>query len=856
MGVAAAVDLLERDDAGAALEAALAATVEGEGHLVFVSGDAGVGKSALVRAFRTGVSSRILAGSCDGLRTPRPLGPFVDMGFLGDTPREVFDELAADLRSSHAVMVVEDAHWADEATLDVLGLLARRIASVGALVVVTYRTDELSRMHPLRILLGDLATAPGVTRIRLEPLSAAAVAELAAPYDIDAADLYAKTAGNPFFVTEAIESGAGDVPATVRDAVLARAARLTPTARDLLDAVAVVPQQVDVWLLEVLARESVNALDECLASGMLQPAGNGVAFRHELARLTIEESIDPHRRARLHRRALDALREPPAGAPDLARLAHHADAAGDTAAVLEFAPAAAERAAAAGAHRESAAQFARALRYADRLSDGERARLLERRSFECYLTDYHEDAVESLEEAIGYYRAAGDVRKEGTATCSLAQRMWCAGDLESAVDAASRACTLLEPLGTDTELGRAFATRSSMAMNGERVGEAIEWGERALALLDPQEDVEIYAYELNNLGTAHLLAGNREGAEMLDRSIALATSAGLADHIGRGYIHLGWTASRLRDFELMRRMDEGIDYATDHGLELWRLYILTFKARSLLDQGRWAEAAEAVSFVDQPHRVPLLRTLALSVLGTVRVRRGDPEAWTALDEALEVAPADIGLQHCAPAAIGRTEAAAAAGDAALAKAASDEVLERALELHAGWVAGELLFWRRRAGIDEPVPDGIPEPFAAQLAGDVARARELWLDIGCPYEAALALVDAGDVESLRAALAELDALGAAPAAAVVTRQLRALGDRPVSRGPRQQTRENPAGLTARELEVLTLVTEGLRNADIAARLVLSERTVDHHVAAILRKLSVKTRTEASAEAARLGIAQVR
>ncbi|HEX6029872.1 MAG TPA: AAA family ATPase [Tepidiformaceae bacterium] len=860
-------ELLERGDAFARLEQLLAAARAGCGSLVFVSGDAGVGKTALVREFcaRHQRAARVLRGACDGLRTPRPLGPFVDIAsaaggpiaeVTANKPHQVVEALLDELRraTSPALVVLEDLHWADEATLDALGLLGRRVAELAVVIIATYRSDELPRAHPLRIVVGDLATVDAVHRLQLGPLSVAAVAQLAAPYDVDACELHAKTGGNPFFVTEALAAGSDTIPSTVRDAVLARAARLGPAARDLLDAAAIVPQATEVWLLEALAPDQVSALDECLTSGILRAESQAIAFRHELARLVIEGSINPHRRTLLHRAALAALRAPRRGLADLARLAHHAEAAGDEAAVLEFAPAAGEQATAMGAHREAAAQFARALRFAGSLPPMERAALLERRSYECYLVDDRPDALATLEEAIELYRSVGNQLKEGLALASLAFRRWCASDTSGAEQAAAESVALLDLLPPGIELARAYAAASSIAMNLAKGDLAITLGERALALSEEFEDRQTLVSQLNQSGTAALLLGRLdEGLPLLERSIAIAKDSGLEADVGRGYIHLAWAGSHTRNWDLIARLQDGIQYSTERGLELWRLYITVYRARAELDQGRWQDAAESAAYVlAQPTRAPLLRTIALTVLATVRARRGDPDALPLLAEARALSADKQDLQHLAPVALAAAELAWLSGDHERVATETDRVLEIANERGVGWISGEAAFWRRRAGIQEPCPPAATEPFALHLSGDFASARERWLALGCPYEAALALVDMDEPDSLRQAFDELRRLGARPMADMVARRLRQLGEVGIARGPRASTRGNPANLTTREVDVLTLLAAGLRNAEIAERLVLSPRTVDHHVSAILQKLDVQTRGQASVEALRLGL----
>jgi DNA-binding CsgD family transcriptional regulator len=257
--------------------------------------------------------------------------------------------------------------------------------------------------------------------------------------------------------------------------------------------------------------------------------------------------------------------------------------------------------------------------------------------------------------------------------------------------------------------------------------------------------------------------------------------------------------------------------------------------------------------LSHPRRAPVPRVLAGVVQGLVRARRGEPDVWPLLDAALAQAAPTGELQQIAPVAAARAEAAWLEGRHRGVAEATDAALELALRCPAPWEIGDLASWRSRAGVSvEMAPTAVARPFALQLSGDGAQAAELWAEIGCPYESALARGDTDDEGVLRRALDELKAMGAAPAAAIVARRLRRRGARGVPRGPRPSSRQNPANLTRRELDVLRLVAEGLRNAEIAERLFLSTKTVDHHVSSILRKLGMRTRGEASAEARRLGL----
>jgi DNA-binding CsgD family transcriptional regulator len=853
--------VLERSTELAGLDALLAAVrADGRGRLALVAGEAGIGKTALVRAFCDGARSpRVLRGACDALHTPRPLGPFVDIA--ADTAGELEDLVAAGSapsalvvallrelrRRPGTILVLEDLHWADQATLDVLRMLGRRIESLPALVVGTYRDDELDRTHPLRIVLGELP-AGGVDRVVLRPLSPDAVATLAGASGVDQDALHRRTAGNPFFVTEVLAAGQDGMPDTVLDAVLARAARLDPDARAVLDAVAIMPRQAELALLEALVGGNLAGLDACLASGMLRAEREAVSFRHEIARLAIEESLSPHRRLLLHRRALATGEAASGRRVDLARMAHHAEAAGDADAVLRLAPEAGDRAALLGAHREAAGQYARALRYAEGLPPARRAELLERRSYECYLTDCIPEAIEARRLALVEHRTAGDRAREGDQHRWLSRLAWFAGDNATAEDEARRAVELLEPLAPGAELAMAYSNVAQLRMLATDRDAASAWGARAIELAEHLGETEILAHALNNVGAAQGIVGGRA---LLERSLALALDAGLEEHVARAYTNLGASAVDGRDYPLAdRHLAAGIAYCTEHDLDSWRLYMTGYRARSELDQGRWdAAAVSATSVVAHPGVAAPSRITPLVVLGRLRARRGDPDPWTPLEEALELATATGEVQRLAPVAIARAEARWLAGEPEKVDAETAAALALALEHGDRWSTGELQAWRRRAGLeDEIAPEAVAAPFQPELGAEAA--AELWRALGCPYEAALTMAESE--EGQRRGLRELQQLGARPAANVVARALRQRGVRDVHRGPRAATRSNPAGLTARELEVLALVAAGLRNAEIAARLFLAEKTVAHHVSAILRKLGAGTRSHAAAEASRLGI----
>ena len=847
--------LVEREGVLAALQAAWADASQGRGRLVLLAGEAGAGKTAGVEHLCAALDAPVLAGACEPLFTPRPLGPLLDLLPPGGREGDAYDavhELVRMLDGRPAVLVLEDLHWADESTLDAVRLLARSVERNPLLVAATYRDDALDRTHPLRFLLGQLGVPASLARVRVEPLSLQGVATLAELHGADADEIFRVTGGNPFFVTELLEGESTAAPETVREAVLGRIARLGHGERTLVEAASVARPHAEPELLERLAEGLLEALEGCLASGVLVTVGQAVAFRHELARVVVEESLAPTRRLALHRATLAALEE--LDPDDVERLAHHAEAAGDGEAVLRYAPLAAERAAVRGAHREAATLYGRTLAFAEALPTAGRASLHFRHSTECYVTDQHDAAVVAVRAALACYRELGDRRREARALNWLSNILWCPGEIEASLEAGEGAVAALAGLPPGPELASAYGNLALLRLNADDLAGAREWAGRALALAADLGDAWLVCRERETIAGAEFFAGVAGARERLESCLDESLRFDSDELIGRCYIHLAFAGTRQRlHGDVLRWIGDGLSRFEERGFVLWRLYLLAARAVVELEQARWDAAAGTAHEIIRERLISTVpRGMALSVLGLVRVRRGDPGYRPLLDEARELAQGTGELQRLFPAAVARAECAWLEGRAGAVEEETDEAFALAVARGAAWYAGDLATWRRRAGIVDELSLDLPPVHAAAMAGDWEAAALAWDELGLPYEAALARSDGDDAAAVLGAHDRLLALGARPVAAHLARRLRAAGVRGVSRGPRGVARANAAGLTARELDVLRLVAEGLRNSEVAERLVLSRRTVDHHVSAALRKLEARSRGEAVAAGRRLGV----
>jgi DNA-binding CsgD family transcriptional regulator len=740
--------------------------------------------------------------------------------------------------------------------LDLIRFLGRRIARVRALILITYRDEEVDARSPVRTVLGE-APVGSVERMTLSPLSLAAVTSLAAKAGRRAEQLYALTAGNPFLVTEAL-AVEGDVPTdAVRDSTLARASRLCDSARVVLEAVSLFPRHAETAVGADLVKGGIDAgLDDCVEKGMLSLEGGWVRFRHELARRAIEASLAPTRSRALHQKVVDVLkRRADARASEIA---HHAERAGDMAALIKFASLAGEAAARAGAPREAASHFAAMLRHRNALQPSVVVETLERHAEQAYLMGSSDLAMISMSEAAELRRRANDTLKLGQDLSRLTRFAWMCARRSDAEKFVKEAIAVLETAPPGPELAWAYSHQSQLDMLAFRMDSAISWGERALQLAQRLGEQEIVIHALGNIGTAKTDNGDAASGPELTQSFDLAVDGKYHDHVERASCNLTCACYWRRDYpSALAHIERGVAYADALELSHWEGYLRGWRALVWLDQGDWNRAEEeAQEICSRSYTAELYRFPALVALARLRVRRGDPDAETPLEAGRRLAAAIAEPQRAIYIAMIAAEEAWPLND--LAAPATVEAISLLREVHAlarernsQWVAEDSGLWLYMLGEPFAGQAQFASPFREHCEGRWESAAAGWRSRGRPYEEALALCG-GDETAQRQALEIFDRLGAAPAAARIRRQLRAGGSRAVPRGPIAGTRANAAGLTRRQVEVLGLVGEGLSNSEIARRLCISAKTAEHHVSAIMARLDAPTRQEAAAAARTRGL----
>ena len=822
------MELLERSSFLDALAGYAAEARHGSGRLVLVSGESGIGKTALIEAFQAQLhGARWLWGACDGLLTPRPLGPLFDIAAeaggqlrelcgLGVGPDRLFGAFLAELDSPAAltVAVIEDVHWADEATIDLLRFAGRRLGRMKALVLVTYRDDELGDDR-LRLLLGDLATQRATRRMGLPPLSDDAVRALVGQRDVDAAELCRVTGGNPFLVCEAIEAGWPAVPPTVRDVVGARLARSSAPVREALQAAAVIGTSIDREVLASVLGGPAAPLDDCLRTGLLTADARSLLFRHELIRMAVEEAIAPHRRGELHTRLLRVLED--VGNTDPAVLAHHAEGAGDVAAIRRYAREAARRSAALGAHREAAAQYQRALRHADATDRPGLAGLQEGLAAEYALLDRLAESEAALRTALQIRRELGDTIRVGKDLSTLSGNLWqqCRG--EQSIRAAEEALRVLQSLPPGPELAMAQLSVACGRWNTGRQADALDGVAQTLELGKRLGRDDVVSQALLVTGD-FLVESGHDGIGSIEQALQLALDARLEEEAADAYVVLQDCCVSLQRLEEAERCYRaGMAFCERRELR-WRTRCMRgAQADTLLLLGRWDEAVDLCNEVLAIPDVSSSNQLyPLRILGTIRGRRGEPGYAELLDSSAALAAGIVSPVWVTQVRAVRAELLWVSGQPDLACQQAKDAHEQARKIgprrsmEAG-VALAIWLWRLDTGVElRPGRDRYP----LEIAGDWHGSAAAWERLGRTYDAALTrIVSSNDDAELRAALTVLDDLGARATAAAARRRHEELGMTSIPAGPARPPEPAPAGLTAVTQEVLALLSRGLPDREI-------------------------------------------
>ena len=865
--------LIEREDALKQFAKATEQLDRGMGGFVLVSGEAGVGKTSLLIEAKELLKHQyqFLWSGCDPIATPRPLGPIYEIAehvssqvvnlLEKNAPKiDVFNAFYKEVENAEKplILIYEDVHWADHASLGAFEFLARRISFMNCLIVLSFRDDEISEQHPFKQVL-DVMPTGSTTEIKLAALSLEGVTQLVIDSQHNIKELYRVTAGNPFFITELLAAQntlRESIPDSIQDAINFRLIQLSDTERAFLETISLIPDTISTELINQLkGPDGETYAMACVARKLLVIDVKGeFKFRHELARLGTLAGIPAHKQKQLHQDILEAL-ERCSGKKMCALLVHHAENAIDSKRVLRYAPEAAKDAAKIGAHLEATSYLATALKFVDDADTELAAQLYEDWAYEAGLTLKIDDEVlEARRHAITLWRALDRKDKVGENLRWLSRLHWYRGEATIAEHFADEAIKIFDNIPAYSEKAMAYSLRSQLDMLNYRMDESIKWGNKALAIEEQHPNPEIRIHALNNVGSAMVLRGNQAGESLLLESMNLAIELGFHEHAARAYTNFSDYCVSYKKLDMAEKIiTEGIAYDTSYDLDAWTYYLVGIQSRLRLEQGR-LEEAETISHgvLKLSHLSLLMQLPAVIVLARAKIRLGNSDYKNYLTESLDNAFATDELQYIIPARFGAIEAAWLEGNNNNAY----EHIKFLTDLDATemdhWQCGELATWIHRFNFDLDWTSALelPQPYELELANNYIYAAEKWLSMGLPYNAALVLLQTKKEDATEAfpkAYKILDSLKSKAAISKLhdkAKEYRLLSKLPkTKRGPYEATRQHPVGLTSKEQEVLKHMVDGASNLDIAEQLSRSKRTIENHVASILSKLHVTNRMEA-------------
>jgi DNA-binding CsgD family transcriptional regulator len=866
------MELLEREDYLVQLKKYFDQVEKGAGHTIFLIGEAGIGKTSLVNLFEREVKSKALfyLGACDSLFTPRPLGPLYDVSIhLGVHIAEmlrneknralIFATILKQLTTSAipSVLVFEDTHWADDATVDFIKYLARRINRARCLFIVTCRDSEIHSTHSLRRIFGELPPDT-FSKIVVKPLSREAVNSLAmAKGNPNGAEVYSLTGGNPFYVTEILVSGMQRIPEHVKDSILTIFHSKEATMQALLEFLSILPSRIDFRIIERIKDDFSCDIDDCIWSGIIVRTPEYLYFKHELFRLAIEESLLPSKRKSYHKKMLRILSEINDGSHRFSQLVHHARQADEKKLVVEIAPKAAREASIAGAHTEASRHYMTAIE-STTVRDSHLATLYDCHAYECFLTSQINAAISSQQQALDIWREQKISLRVGNALRFLSRLSWFLGKKDAVMTLALESISVLEQVPLSRELALSYSHMSQIYMIYNDPENSLHWGRKAIDLAAEMHDEEILAPALNTVGTvlSNYPSSQSDGEKNLNQSLSIAVTNNMHEHVARAYSNHATILVLTKNYKkAFDNFEAGLRYCETHDLNFFRNYMLSEKIKLLLETGEWHEASKNAQALHRNSFLPaVIRTGAVAVLSRISTRRGEFEkARELIDEGKKISGHTQEAHRIVPILVSELELCWIANAPLPARELTAALGELFPDKNNSWYYSELAYWMNKCGVltTEDRDVKFTKPFHFEILGDWKSAAEIWKELGCPYERALSLFN-GEQEHQRAALAILDELGASAVYSMLRARLKTMGIKNIPKGIRKSTRNNPAQLTNRQIDILVLLREGLQNVEIANKLFISTKTVSHHVSAILSQFEVNSRTKAVALAKKRGI----
>lgn len=862
------MELIEREGFLSALHNIFNATRDGEGHTVFVCGEAGIGKTSLVKKFSKEINRRhkVLLGTCDALFAPRPLAPVYDIllglrnekpaGYNGVADRaEFFTDVFLELKKQDQsfLIVFEDIHWADEATLDFIKFLARRITQLPCLFILTYRDNEIHPKHPLRNVLGQLI--PGsFTKMELPLLSRQAVEKLADARGISGKDIYSISGGNPFYVCELLASYNEEIPDSIRDSILSAYNNCDEKSKTIWNILSVIPTAFEVDYLKKIIPDYEKEAALWLHYKILVVENNCIAFKHELFRKTIESILSPFEKIEIHRNILREFLPGFEANNEIERIVHHAKNANEYELVVRYAPIAARKAANLGAHIEAAKLYFTAIEYYQQKDKDVLVQLYEAYAYECYLTNQVKEAIIYTARSYDIWKEKGETEKIGNSLRFLSRLWWFDGNRKNAERYAELSIAAFDKGNSSKAHAMALSNMSQLYMLADKIAASVSWGEKAIAMAKEINDVEILAHALNNVGT--VLSNNessrQKGLAMLQESLDISLNNEFQEHVARAYTNQGSLGVKFKLYEFSEKaLTGGIQYCEERDLNSWTTYMLSWKSRLYLETGKWTEAYSIAEKLLAKETYPPVRISVLVVKALIQMRKGEGNPVEVLQEAYKLAIGALEVQRLIPVLTACLEWEWLTGSSFVEQKDFDSLVNMIRESDNSSDNNSFIFWLLKTR-DIAINDmELSECYKANNSKEAKKSAMIWEKLGCPYEQAIMLFET-DEEGKREALSIMLELGAEATAEKLKQQMRDAGIKSIPRGMRKSTQSNPANLTQREIDIVTLLKDGLQNKEIADKLYISPKTVDHHISSILFKLDVNSRSKAAQEASRLGI----